>query len=48
MLNLFDMDTEQLMALAEYRDVLDKGQPFRKNFWQNEKQKPVYGLIARS
>lgn len=39
MLNLFDMDTEQLMALAEYRDVLDKGQPFRKNFWQNEKQK---------
>jgi len=38
MLNLFDMDREQLMALAEYRDVLETGQFFRKNFWQNEKK----------
>jgi len=39
MLNLFDMEREQLMALAEYRDVLETGQFFRKNFWQNEKNK---------
>ncbi|NLX76220.1 MAG: helix-turn-helix domain-containing protein [Clostridiaceae bacterium] len=39
MLRLFDMNREQLKALAEYRDVLDKGQFFRRNFWQDEKTK---------
>lgn len=39
MLNLFDMEREQLIALAEYRDVLETGKFFGKNFWQNEKKK---------
>lgn len=39
MLRLFDMDREQLKALAEYRDVLETGQFFRRNFWQSEKSK---------
>jgi len=39
MLRFFDMDREQLIALAEYRDVLETGQFFKKNFWQNEKAK---------
>ncbi|NLC19930.1 MAG: hypothetical protein GX757_12100, partial [Clostridiales bacterium] len=37
MLRLFDMDTEQLKALAEYRDVLETGRFFTRNFWQKEK-----------
>ena len=34
---LFDMDREQLRALAEYREVLETGRFFPRNFWQNEK-----------
>lgn len=32
--NLFDMSREQLKALAEYKDVLETGRPFPKNFWK--------------
>lgn len=37
--NLYDMSREQLKALAEYRDVLETGRPFPRNFWQREKNK---------
>ncbi len=38
MKRLFDLDREQLKALAEYKDVLETGRFFRRNFWQNEKK----------
>jgi hypothetical protein len=34
---LFDMSREQLKALAEYKDVLETGRSFSRNFWQKEK-----------
>lgn len=39
MISLFDMETEQLKALAQYRDVLESGSSFKKNFWKHEKEK---------
>lgn len=40
MIELFDMDREQLKALAEYREVLETGRFFKRNFWQKEKNQP--------
>lgn len=37
---LFDLTREQLKSLAEYKDVLETGKFFRKNFWQKEKSLP--------
>lgn len=37
--NLFDMSREQLKALAKYRDVLETGKSFPRNFWQKERNK---------
>ena len=37
MKKLFDLNREQLKALAEYKDVIETGRFFRRNFWQNEK-----------
>lgn len=38
MKKLFDLSREQLKSLAEYRDVLDTGRFFSRNFWQKEKK----------
>lgn len=35
---LFDLSREQLKALAEYKDVLETGRFFKRNFWQKEKE----------
>ncbi|NLY17408.1 MAG: hypothetical protein GX045_00230 [Clostridiaceae bacterium] len=37
---LFDLNRDQLKSLAEYRDVLETGKFFKKNFWQKEKALP--------
>jgi hypothetical protein len=37
MKTLLDLNREQLKSLAEYRDVLESGNFFSRNFWQNEK-----------
>ncbi|HZK25973.1 MAG TPA: hypothetical protein VFD00_00325 [Thermoclostridium sp.] len=38
MVRLLDMETEQLKALAQYRDVLETGGSFKRNFWGSEKE----------
>lgn len=42
MLNLFDLNRKQLKALAEYREILETGRYFKKNFWQSERK--IQGL----
>jgi len=48
---LFDLTREQLKSLAEYKDVLETGKSFKKNFWQKEKAlsgiKPNCQVITR-
>ena len=51
MKKLFDLSREQLKALAEYKDVIDTGRSFKRNFWQNEKNmediRPNSQIITR-
>ncbi len=51
MKRLFDLNREQLKALAEYKDVLETGRFFKKNFWQSEKNidgiRPNCQIITR-
>ncbi|NLV62846.1 MAG: hypothetical protein GXY12_05555 [Clostridiaceae bacterium] len=51
MKKLFDLSREQLKALAEYKDVIETGRFFRRNFWQNEKDmdgiRPNSQIITR-
>ena len=37
MLNLFSLNTQELKALVEYKDVLERNKKFPKNFWLHEK-----------
>jgi hypothetical protein len=37
MINLFTLKTDELKALVEYKDVLDKDRSFPQNFWTQEK-----------
>ena len=41
MKKLFDLSREQLKALAEYKDVIDTGRSFKRNFWQNENMEDI-------
>jgi len=51
MRKLFDLNREQLKTLAEYKDVIETGRSFRRNFWQNEKNiegiRPNSQIITR-
>lgn len=51
MKKLFDLSRKQLKALAEYKDVIDTGRSFKRNFWQNEKNmediRPNSQIITR-
>ena len=51
MKKLFDLRRKQLKALAEYKDVIDTGRSFKRNFWQNEKNmediRPNSQIITR-
>ncbi|NLG88970.1 MAG: hypothetical protein GX494_07100 [Clostridiaceae bacterium] len=51
MKKLFDLSREQLKALAEYKDVIETGRFFKRNFWQNEKNmdgiRPNSQIITR-
>lgn len=37
MVNIFRLDTKELKALVDYKDVLERGQRFPKDFWTGEK-----------
>ncbi|RCX11271.1 hypothetical protein DFR58_12644 [Anaerobacterium chartisolvens] len=37
MVDLFKLNTKELKALVEYKEVLEKGKHFKKNFWLKEK-----------
>lgn len=51
MKKLFDLNREQLKSLAMYKDVLETGKFFEKNFWQKERSldgiKPNCQVITR-
>ena len=52
MVNIFTCNTNELKALVEYKEVLDKGTRFSKDFWSTEKYqlkgvKPVCRILTR-
>ncbi len=38
MVNIFKLNTTELEALVQYKEVLEEGQRFPKNFWTKEKE----------
>lgn len=47
MVNLFKLKTEELKALVEYKEVLDNGKNFPKDFWTREKYQ-INGIKIKS
>ncbi len=52
MVNLFSLKTEELQALVEYKEVLETGRNFKKDFWTKEKyqftgSKPACRILTR-
>ena len=37
MVNIFKLNTDELKALVQYKEVLEENKPFPKNFWKHEK-----------
>ena len=39
MVNIFKLNTTELEALVQYKEVLEEGQRFPKNFWTKERSR---------